>query len=250
MLPSANFIRCEICDLHERDSTRHDEWQHFIRGDNARNVKIIWRSDIAVLYSPTDILERDRSAFIREAEEYITSFCKEYGGNLSAQNQRSLKYFGMLCLAGKLAANCGTLEFGDDEIKNSIRSCVTAWLNAKPSQQLPDEIARAVITLKRFCQEHQSRFSISSDPTNKAQVHNCVGIIKKHNGEISLFCFYTESFEAVVLKGFLALAARKYLKSKGLLETDSDNRTAKTIKGTKYVAVKSEILNIDFGVDV
>jgi putative DNA primase/helicase len=135
---------------------------------------------------------------------------------------RVAERFALVAVAGELATNLGITGWKPHDAENAVKSCFTAWFDARESGG--DLDATAILSqVKGFFEEHgESRFTSLDDDFNHA-TNRRAGFSRDSDGGTE-FIVLPEVFKSEICSGFNATTVTKILIEQGWLVTGSDGK--------------------------
>jgi putative DNA primase/helicase len=128
---------------------------------------------------------------------FVKQYSKKFMGSLSSQEQRALKFFALVAMAGELSIEYGISGWKETECIRLIFDCFINWKNINETHNVADiEKYQVFNAIRNFIDKHgNSRFMNVHEDTRI--IHNQAGYIKKIDGEIH-YLFNTSGFEEAI----------------------------------------------------
>ncbi|MBL4679247.1 MAG: DUF927 domain-containing protein, partial [Pseudomonadales bacterium] len=176
---------------------------------------------------------------LAEAEEKLKSPV-----SLAADQQRSVRRFALVMVAGQLAVEFGILPFSRADIEAAVKMTCSAWLN-----NAVDEDVRGVLAVRDFISRYQdSKFMNACTATSYQPVtHDMAGY---YLSDQSIYVFTDEGFKRAC-DGYPPEDVARELKRLGLLFTNDGQRlkakvTLPDLQGRpRRYAVKKDLLSFE-----
>jgi len=157
--------------------------------------------------------------------------------NTSGQVHRVLTYFAAHAAIGEYCIKLGILPWEENTVTYAYHGLFSGWLDSQGNTGIPKEVAEALDSITKLCQQQISRFDVE-EYNKPAASHSRAGILKKID-DATVFCVFPQVFREEIMKGKDEKVILPALVKMGVLKIgENGKRTIATRIGQNEIPVK------------